>query len=154
LDVAHWLRRLALWADTYPISGSLSPTCCWPFCLSSLCLLKVHRRSAPCSFLLLQCTSGIPTPLCCVLVFSSLFILPRGLCWFIPGVVVGIPCATYLLTCWSAGLELASSGAGALLFSQCNVAWRNFGLGIQGVILILLGVFLLPSVAPASQQNF
>jgi hypothetical protein len=48
----------------------------------------------------------IPHPLCCVLVFSSLFIvqfcfvlfmvqrvsLPRGLCWFIPGVAGGIPC--------------------------------------------------------------
>jgi hypothetical protein len=26
----------------------------------------------------------------------------RGLCWFIPGVGVGIPLAAYLLTCWSA----------------------------------------------------
>jgi hypothetical protein len=25
--------------------------------------------------------------------------LSRGLCWFIPGVAVGIPCVTYLLTC-------------------------------------------------------
>jgi hypothetical protein len=28
--------------------------------------------------------------------------LSSGLCWFIPGVAVEIPCATYLLTCWSA----------------------------------------------------
>jgi hypothetical protein len=27
--------------------------------------------------------------------------LSRGLCWFIPGVAVGIPCAAYLITCWS-----------------------------------------------------
>jgi hypothetical protein len=36
-----------------------------------------------------------------------------------------------VLTCWSAeclprGLELASGGVGALLFPQCNVAWRSF----------------------------
>jgi hypothetical protein len=38
LHVAHWLRK---WA-TYPISGSvLSLARCRPFCLSSLCLLKV-----------------------------------------------------------------------------------------------------------------
>jgi hypothetical protein len=43
LDVAHWLRRWALWTATCSISGcSLSPTCCQPFCLSSFCLLKVH----------------------------------------------------------------------------------------------------------------
>jgi hypothetical protein len=42
LDVAHWLRRLVLWTATCPILGSdLSPASCWPFCLSSLCLLKV-----------------------------------------------------------------------------------------------------------------
>jgi hypothetical protein len=43
LDVAHCLRRWALWTTTGPISGSgLSPAHCQPFCLSSLCLLKVH----------------------------------------------------------------------------------------------------------------
>jgi hypothetical protein len=45
LDVAHWLRRWVLWAATCPILGSgLSPACCWPFCLSSLCFLKVHME--------------------------------------------------------------------------------------------------------------
>jgi hypothetical protein len=39
LDVAHQLRRLALWTTTCPISdSSLSPAHCQPFCLSSLCL--------------------------------------------------------------------------------------------------------------------
>jgi hypothetical protein len=39
LDAAYWLSRWALWTT---ISGSsLSPAHCWPFCLSSLCLLKV-----------------------------------------------------------------------------------------------------------------
>jgi hypothetical protein len=84
-----------------------------------------------------------PCPLCCVFLFSFLFIiqvffffaewgisLSRGLCWFIPGVAVGIPRAAYLLTllvCVSqAVLELGSGGAGALLFSQCEVVWRSF----------------------------
>jgi hypothetical protein len=36
LDVAHWLRRWALWTATCPISGrGLSPTSCWPSYLSS-----------------------------------------------------------------------------------------------------------------------
>jgi hypothetical protein len=58
-----------------------------------------------------------------------------------------------------AGVEPASGGTGALLFSQCNVAWRNFvqanRLGVQGVkVLILPGALFLPSMAPASQQDF
>jgi hypothetical protein len=52
--------------------------------------------------------------------------LYKGLCWFIPGVAMGIPCATYLLTFGllnvsQAGLVPASGGTGALLFSRCNV---------------------------------
>jgi hypothetical protein len=30
-----------------------------------------------------------------------------------------------MLNVSQAGLELVSSGAGAFLFSQCNVAWRS-----------------------------
>jgi hypothetical protein len=80
-----------------------------------------------------------PCPLCCVFLFSSLLIiqiffarwgvsLPRGLCWFIPGVAVGILiCSPVgLLDVSQVGLELVSGGMGALLFSQCNVAWRSF----------------------------
>jgi hypothetical protein len=84
-----------LWTTTCPISGSsLSLTHCWPSCLSSLCLLW---RSATCPSLFSCALSATPF-LCCVLVFSSLFIvhflffawegvsLPRGLCWLILGV--------------------------------------------------------------------
>jgi hypothetical protein len=43
-------------------------------------------------------------------------------------------------------------------FYFLSVTWRGealYGLGFQGVeVLILLGVFFLPSVAPASQQDF
>jgi hypothetical protein len=49
-----------------------------------------------------------------------------------------------------------SGGTGALLFSQCNMAWRRFvwagGPGCE--VLGLLGAFFLPSVAPVSQQDF
>jgi hypothetical protein len=65
--------------------------------------------------------------LCCMFLFSSLFIIRffcflffcsaggqsvRGLCWFIQGVAVGIPHATYLLTCWSAECLPSKFGAG------------------------------------------
>jgi hypothetical protein len=61
-----------------------------------------------------------------------------------------------LLDLSQSGLEPASGIAGALLFSQCNVEWIIlYGLGIQGVeVLILLGAFFQPSVAPTSQQDF
>jgi hypothetical protein len=81
-------------------------------------------------------TSWVPflgfSPLCCVLVFSSLFIvqffhfflqgvggvsLSRGLCWFIPGMAGGIPCDTWCSPVWSAECLPsrfgASSGSGS-----------------------------------------
>jgi hypothetical protein len=50
-----------------------SPTRCWPFCISSLCLLKVHVEI---STLPLPPSPALTAlhPLCCVLVFTSLFI--------------------------------------------------------------------------------
>jgi hypothetical protein len=87
--------------------------------------------------------------------------LSRGLSWFIPELSVGILCVTYLLTCWSAGclqegLELASGGTEPSCF--LSVTWCGealYGLGVQGVkFFILLGAFILPTVAPATQQNF
>jgi hypothetical protein len=54
------------------------------------------------------------------------------------------------------GLEPASGGVVALLFSQCNMAWRSFpqsrGAGVK--VLILLASLFLPSVAPASPRSF
>jgi hypothetical protein len=45
---------------------------------------------------------------------------------------------------------------GAVLFSQCKVAWTSFlQARVQGVeVLILLGALFLPSVAPSSLQDF
>jgi hypothetical protein len=78
----------------------------------------------------------------CSFFFSSLFIIQfsffmvgvysvQGLCWFIPGVAVGILvlliCSPVgLLDVSQEGLELASCGMGSLLFSQCNAVWRSF----------------------------
>jgi hypothetical protein len=109
--------------------------------------------------------SGVLThPVHCLLIWWGFFCgegrvsLSRGLCCFIPGVAVGILCEAYLLTCWFAGclpnrLEPASSCIRALLFSQCNVAWRNFvQAGSSGCwCLDSSWCFFLPSVAPASQ---
>jgi hypothetical protein len=123
-----------------PLQSTLlpfQPFVCWKF----------MWRSAPCS----PPFSGAltpPSPPCCVLVFSSLFIqlfafvfvfvlqgggisLSRRLCWFIPQVGGGILCDACcslagLLNVSQAGLELVSGGIGALLFSQCNMAWRSF----------------------------
>jgi hypothetical protein len=54
-----------------------------------------------------------------------------------------------------AGLEPVCGSLVALLSSQCHLAWRSFvGVVVHGVkVLILLGDFFLPGVAPASQQD-
>jgi hypothetical protein len=61
-----------------------------------------------------------------------------------------------LLDVSQAGLEVAAGSWEALLFSECNVAWRSFvRLRFQGVeAMIPLGPFFLPSVVPASQEKF
>jgi hypothetical protein len=73
---------------------------------------------------------------------------------------VGILHVAYLLTCWSSSPMQVWSPCLAAQEPSCflSVTWRGetlSGLGVQGVGgLILLGGFFLPSVAPASQQNF
>jgi hypothetical protein len=74
-------------------------------------------------------------------VYCSVFLggwvsLPRGLCWFIPGVAGGILHDTWCLPAWSdvsqAGLELPvaaftmTEAEAAHLFSQYNKVWRSF----------------------------
>jgi hypothetical protein len=99
------------------------------------------RRSAPClpasPMCLLHPTSSVVCSFSVpCLLFSFFFCgvgvsLPSGLCWFIPGVTGGIPCGAWCspVGLWNvsqAGLESVSGSAGALLFSQCNMAWRIF----------------------------
>jgi hypothetical protein len=85
-----------LWTAICLISGSdLSPAHCRSFCLSSLCFLEVHGEvsflpSPPFSTVL-----RTPCPLCCMFLFSSLFIIiflwdgggqsVQGLCWLSQG---------------------------------------------------------------------
>jgi hypothetical protein len=62
--------------------------------------------------------------------------LPRGLCWFIPGVAVGILHAAYLLTCWSASPKQVWSWHLAAWWPSCclSATWHGeplYGLGIQ-----------------------
>jgi hypothetical protein len=71
----------------------------------------------------------------------------RGLCCFIPGVALWIPCVTYLLTCWSASPKQFWSQHLAAQEPSCflSVVWHVealWGLGVQGVrVLLILGGF-------------
>jgi hypothetical protein len=87
-------QKMSLWTTACPISGSgLSPACCWPFCLSSFCLLKGHVEISSLFLPTFPVCFQSSHPLFYVLAFSSLFIIqvfcvygvsfPRGLCWFI-----------------------------------------------------------------------
>jgi hypothetical protein len=109
-----------------------------------------------------SCALSVPCLLCCLsfsvpFLLSSFFVFlfflddgqtvqgamlvyPRGSCG-------NTACCLFahLLVCVSqAGLELVSGSIGALLFSQCNVAWRSFvqsGVRGVGVLLLLCGFF-------------
>jgi hypothetical protein len=122
------------WLITHPLSA---------LCLSSLCLLKVQVEISslplPASPVHLQhpapsaaCSFSAPCLLFRLFFPVGLVVsLSRGLCWFIPGVGVGVLCDACcspvgLPNVSQAGLELASGDVGALLFSQCSMAWRSF----------------------------
>jgi hypothetical protein len=147
----------------------------WPAVSSSVfpafVYWKFMQRSAPCPFLLLWCVYSTPPLLLYVsfqfltycLVFSFLFagqgvILPRELCWFIPGVVgeYYMTLGAHLLVCQMSPKQVWSWH----LMPWCYlfVTWHgeaSYGLGVQDVeILILLGALFLPGVAPASHQDF
>jgi hypothetical protein len=86
--------------------------------------------------------------------------LSRRLCWFIPRVTVGILCAAYLLTCWSASPKQVRS--------QCLAAQEPswfLHITLLGEVMCGLEVqeywsfalswwFFLPGVSPVSQQGF
>jgi hypothetical protein len=63
--------------------------------------------------------------------------LSWGLCWFIPGVAVGIWWATYLLTCWSASPKQVWMGIwqhgipGFSVLCECSTFVWVGGLGCQ-----------------------
>jgi hypothetical protein len=84
----------------------------------------------------------------------------QGLCWFIAGVAVGIPHAAYLLTCWPASPKQVWSCHLVAQELPCflSVMWRGealYGLGVKGVeVLLILGVFFLPSVGSSVSARF
>jgi hypothetical protein len=110
-----------------------------------------------------------PGPLCCVFLFSSLFIiqfflgggleisLSRGYAGLFQGWLweYCLMLGAHLLVCWMSSKQVWSQCL-EVWEPSCNVAWRRFyGLGVQVVqVSIFLGAFFLPSVAPAPQQDF
>jgi hypothetical protein len=111
----------------------------------SLCLLKVWAEISsltppPHAFF---GALTAPHPLCCIFSAPCLFFRfcsfcgaegqsVQGLCWFIPGLTVGILCCrlfAYLLVCWISPKQVWSQHLAVQepsFFSQCNVVWRSF----------------------------
>jgi hypothetical protein len=144
-----WVRRGTLCAAICPISGSgSSATYCQPATVAGSVFWELAWRAAPPRF---SSALKAPRPLCCMffsppcLLFSFFFFLqgrgqsvqgaklvyPRGGCRDTAGHLFA-----HLLVCVSqAGLEPISGCTGALLLSQCNVAWKRFaqakGLGCR-----------------------
>jgi hypothetical protein len=132
---------------------------------------KFTWRSAPCPP---RSSSALraPRPLCCMsfsvpcLLFSFFFLFAeRGSAYL--GAMLVYPrggCGNtvcrlfaHLLVCISqAGLEPASGSMGALLFSQCNVAWEAlYWLGVQGIgVLLLLGGFFSAKCGSSISAKF
>jgi hypothetical protein len=140
LDVANWLRKWALWTAICPISGSsLSLARCWPFCLSSLCLLKVHMEIS------------IPPPLLCVsfqfLVYCSVFFFCGVGGQSAQGAMLVCPRGGWGNTVWHLALTcLVCQMSTKQVWSWCLAAWEAscflnvmwhgealYGLGVQGV---------------------
>jgi hypothetical protein len=157
------------WSSTPCSSSPASAVACQPSTSPGFVYWKFTWRSANCSSPLLQCAQCTPPPVLHVAFqFLGFFFwwggggvsLPRGLCWFVPGVAMGVPCAAYLLTCWSASPKQVWSWSLVTWEPSwfLSVMWCGealYGLGVQGVgVLLLLGGFFLPSVAPVSQQDF
>jgi hypothetical protein len=111
-----------------------------PFCFSSLCLLKVHLEiiSLPLPPSLMCSESSTHSAACpfLFLVYYSVFFFLQGQIQSAQGPMLVYPrgncentmCCLFahLLVCIShAGLEPVSGSLGALLFSQCSMAWRS-----------------------------
>jgi hypothetical protein len=140
---------------------------CQTHLLWQACLFTVRVDACP-SFSRAQ---GAPPSLLHVF-FNSLFIvqlfffcgvgirLSRGLRWFILGVAVGIPCAAYLLTCWSASSKQVRSQCLAVQKPSwfLHIKWCGEApcrLGVQGCrIFASSWWFFLPGLSPVSQQDF
>jgi hypothetical protein len=85
--------------------------------------------------------------------------LSRGLGWFILRIAVGIPRATYLLTCWSASLKQVWSWCLAVQEPSCffSVTWFGealYGLGVWGVRVLILLVFFSAKCGSSMSARF
>jgi hypothetical protein len=164
--VDHYLPYFRLWLVTHLLSAVLNFQ---PLFTESLC--GDQLLDSP----LFSCELSATLPLLLYasfqfIVYYSVFLflflqgvsLPRGLCWFIPGVVGGILHDAWRLPVWSAKYLPSRFGAGVWqqwqLSCFLSITWHGevfCGLGVQGVkVLILLGALLPPSVSPASQKGF
>jgi hypothetical protein len=132
------------------------------------CLFKVYTGACPSTFLWNAQRAHL---LCYVSFFCPLFFIqfffPKAgirlssrLCWFIPGVAVGISFATYLLTCWFASPEQFRSPGLAMpepSWFFC-IMWHGVPvcrLGVQGCHSFASSWwFFLAGVSPAFQQDF
>jgi hypothetical protein len=133
-----------LWTASCPISGSgLSLACCYPFCLSSLCLLKVCMEisffplsPSPVCFqqlcLSAMCLFSVPCFvqffwfLCLFLFFDGGSVCPGGFAglseWWLGEYHVTL--GVHLLVCRMSPKQVWSwhlVAVGDLLFSQCNM---------------------------------
>jgi hypothetical protein len=134
LGVAHWLRRWTLWSTTCPTSGSgLSPAHCQPFCLSSICLMKVCAE-----------ITSLPNPL---LWFTFRVSALSAVCWFFPG---GWENNAWCLSVWSAVCLPSRFGAGVrwqqpscfLSVMWCGDAFYGLGFRESKFWLSLVFYFL------------
>jgi hypothetical protein len=153
-----------LWAAVCPVSGSgLSPACHQSFCLSSLCLLKVHVEISslplPSSLVCLQHPTSSAV---CSFSISCLF---NFFWWGGGGHSAQGAMLVYLrggcgnTTCCLFAHQLVCCASPKQVWSQhlaaqepscfLSVMWLGetlYRLGVQGVkVLILLGAFFLPS---------
>jgi hypothetical protein len=174
-----WVRMQGLWTTICLITGSASsPTYCQPSTFAGFVYWKFALSSAPFfsslssavafwpstfpgflywKFPLVQCAQSTSL-LCCIFLFSSLFIiqffyfcragvsLSRVLCLYIRGIAVGIPHAAYLLICWYASLKQGWSWRlVAPPVSPCNVEWRSLvwagGLQVSEFCFFLVFLF-------------
>jgi hypothetical protein len=105
----------------------LSPAQSRPSCLSSVCLVIVLLRLAPCpppfssalsAFSPLCCCARLQFTVCCSGFFLGGDQSAQGLCWFNLGVAREIPCDTWCSLLWSveclAGLEPVEAAAAVL----------------------------------------
>jgi hypothetical protein len=141
------LRRWVLWSTTCPALGSgLSPTHCQPSCLSCICLViicgeisalllplySVHfQQSRPFRHVL---ELYFITVWCLLFSFFSFLggvSLPRGLCWFIPGVAGGIPCDAWCSPVWSAKCLTGRFGVGGCGRPPIFSVWCSMGFRVS-----------------------